>query len=73
VRILTTLLVADAGSARVAGYDVVRDAVSVRSVIGLSGQFAAIDDRLLSHGLLRTKPRRRQPGGRRIFDLLAVS
>jgi daunorubicin resistance ABC transporter ATP-binding subunit len=46
VRILTTLLVADAGSARVAGYDVVRDAVAVRSVIGLSGQFAAIDDLL---------------------------
>jgi len=46
VRILTTLLAADAGSARVAGYDVVRDAVSVRSVTGLAGQFAAIDDLL---------------------------
>ena len=46
VRILTTLLAADAGSARVAGYDAVRDAVSVRSVTGLAGQFAAIDDLL---------------------------
>jgi len=46
VRILTTLLQPDAGWARVAGLDVVRDATAVRSVIGLSGQFAAIDDLL---------------------------
>jgi ABC-2 type transport system ATP-binding protein len=46
VRILTTLLQPDAGWARVAGLDVVRDAAAVRSVIGLSGQFAAIDDLL---------------------------
>jgi ABC transporter DrrB family efflux protein len=46
VRILTTLLAADAGSARVAGFDVAGDAASVRSMIGLSGQFAAIDDLL---------------------------
>jgi len=46
VRILTTLLAADAGSARVAGFDVTRDAGAVRSMIGLSGQFAAIDDLL---------------------------
>ena len=43
VRILTTLLAADTGSARVAGLDVVSDAAKVRSMIGLSGQFAAID------------------------------
>ena len=46
VRILATLLRPDAGFARVAGYDTVRDAAAVRSVIGLSGQFAAIDDLL---------------------------
>jgi ABC-2 type transport system ATP-binding protein len=46
VRILTTLLQPDAGWARVAGLDTVRDAAAVRSVIGLSGQFAAIDDLL---------------------------
>jgi len=46
VRILTTLLQPDSGSACVAGLDVVRDAVAVRSIIGLSGQFAAIDDLL---------------------------
>jgi ABC-2 type transport system ATP-binding protein len=46
VRILTTLLKPDAGSARVAGLDVVRDAQAVRSRIGLSGQYAAIDENL---------------------------
>jgi ABC-2 type transport system ATP-binding protein len=43
VRILTTLLKPDAGHARVAGFDVVRDAASLRSVIGLAGQSAAVD------------------------------
>jgi ABC-2 type transport system ATP-binding protein len=46
VRILTTLLPPDAGSARVAGYDVVRDAAKLRSVIGLAGQYAAVDENL---------------------------
>jgi ABC-2 type transport system ATP-binding protein len=46
VRILTTLLRPDAGWARVAGLDTVNDAAALRSVIGLSGQFAAIDDLL---------------------------
>jgi ABC-2 type transport system ATP-binding protein len=46
VRILTTLLAPDGGSARVAGYDVVRDAEALRSVIGLAGQYAAVDENL---------------------------
>jgi len=46
VRILTTLLLPDGGSARVAGYDVVRDAEALRSVIGLAGQYAAVDENL---------------------------
>ena len=46
VRILTTLLRADAGSARVAGYDVVRDAARVRYEIGLTGQYASVDELL---------------------------
>ena len=46
VRILTTLLVPDSGQATVAGLDVVRDAARVRSVVGLAGQFAAVDDLL---------------------------
>jgi len=46
VRILSTLLRPDAGTARVAGFDVVQDAQALRSVIGLSGQYAAVDDNL---------------------------
>jgi ABC-2 type transport system ATP-binding protein len=44
VRILSTLLRADAGRARVAGFDVVADRRQVRRHIGLTGQFAAVDD-----------------------------
>ncbi|MCP9485818.1 MAG: ATP-binding cassette domain-containing protein [Gaiellaceae bacterium MAG52_C11] len=46
VRILTTLLRPDAGTARVGGLDVVRDAQAVRRSIGLSGQYAAVDENL---------------------------
>ena len=46
VRILTTLLRPDEGSARVAGFDVVRDAPRVREHIGLAGQYAAVDENL---------------------------
>jgi ABC-2 type transport system ATP-binding protein len=49
VRILTTLLTPDAGSARVAGLDVVRDASALRSQIGLAGQYAAVDENLTGH------------------------
>ena len=41
IRILATLLRADAGHVRVAGFDVVRDPEHVRSRIGLAGQYAA--------------------------------
>ncbi len=46
VRILTTLLPPTAGSARVAGLDVVADAARLRSQIGLAGQYAAVDENL---------------------------
>jgi oleandomycin transport system ATP-binding protein len=46
VRILATLLRADAGTARVAGYDVARQPQLVRQQIGLTGQFASVDDDL---------------------------
>jgi ABC-2 type transport system ATP-binding protein len=46
IRVLTTLLRPDAGQARVAGFDVVTDGQRVRSVIGLAGQYAAVDEML---------------------------
>ncbi|MEO3784122.1 ATP-binding cassette domain-containing protein [Actinocorallia sp. B10E7] len=46
VRILTTLLRPDAGRATVAGYDIIRDARRLRASIGLSGQYAAVDEHL---------------------------
>jgi oleandomycin transport system ATP-binding protein len=44
--VLATLLRADSGSARVAGHDVVREAAAVRSLIGLTGQYASVDEDL---------------------------
>jgi ABC-2 type transport system ATP-binding protein len=49
VRILTTLLEADAGSAVVAGYDVRRQPAQVRAHIGVSGQYAAVDEYLTGY------------------------
>jgi ABC-2 type transport system ATP-binding protein len=46
VRILTTLLAPDAGTARVLGYDVTREGDAVRASIGLTGQFTAVDENL---------------------------
>ena len=46
VRILTTLLPPDGGHGRVCGYDVVRDAHQVRQLIGLTGQYASVDEGL---------------------------
>ena len=46
VRILATLLRADSGHATIAGYDVVKDAHKVRQTIGLTGQYASVDEDL---------------------------
>jgi oleandomycin transport system ATP-binding protein len=46
VRILATLIAADAGTARVAGHDVAREPAKVREAIGLTGQYASVDERL---------------------------
>ena len=68
VRILSTLLTADAGEARVAGYDVRREADPVRASIGVTGQFSAVDELLTGRenlrlmadlGHLAARPRRR--------------
>jgi daunorubicin resistance ABC transporter ATP-binding subunit len=69
VRILATLLKPDRGRARVAGYDVARQPQAVRRLIGLSGQYAAVDPFLTGaenlvmigrlYGLTRGAARRR--------------
>jgi oleandomycin transport system ATP-binding protein len=46
VRILATLLRPDGGQAAVCGYDVLRDAHQVRRLIGLTGQYASVDEGL---------------------------
>ncbi|MFJ8464765.1 ATP-binding cassette domain-containing protein [Streptomyces swartbergensis] len=46
VRILSTLLAPDTGQATVAGYDVVRQPRQLRRVIGLTGQYASVDEKL---------------------------
>ncbi|MQA27564.1 MAG: ATP-binding cassette domain-containing protein, partial [Micromonosporaceae bacterium] len=46
VRVLATLLQPDAGHASVGGYDVVRQAHQVRQLIGLTGQYASVDENL---------------------------
>ena len=46
VRILATLTRADGGTSRVGGYDTVRDAQKVRQMIGLTGQYASVDEDL---------------------------
>ncbi len=46
VRILATLLRPDSGQARVCGYDLLRDAHQVRQLIGLTGQYASVDEGL---------------------------
>ena len=69
VRVLTTLLRPDAGTAEVAGVDVLADPDGVRARIGLSGQYAAVDEHLTGfenlemvgrlYGLGRTRSRER--------------
>lgn len=52
VRVLATLLPPDVGSARIAGLDVVAEAARVRELIGVTGQYAAVDDLLTGTGNL---------------------
>ena len=74
VRVLTTLLEPDAGSARVAGLDVVADAARLRSQIGLAGQYAAVDENLTGTENLtmvgRLYGERRAAAKRRAHELL---
>ncbi|UYB41446.1 ATP-binding cassette domain-containing protein [Streptomyces sp. Je 1-4] len=79
VQILSTLIPATAGQARVAGHDLVRDADAVRAAIGVTGQFSAVDNLLTArenlllmadlHHLDRREGRRRATELLRRFEL----
>jgi ABC-2 type transport system ATP-binding protein len=74
VRILTTILTADGGTARVLGHDVAKEAGLVRSLIGLAGQYAAVDENLTGRENLvmvgRLNHLRRASVGDRAIELL---
>jgi len=80
VQILSTLISADAGALRIAGHDPARDPDAVRSAIGVTGQFAAVDNLLTGQENLiliadllrlgRTEGRRRAHELLERFDLL---
>jgi ABC-2 type transport system ATP-binding protein len=73
VRILSTLLKADAGTATVAGFDVATHPANVRESISLTGQFAAVDEILTGREnlILMARLRRVKDAGQMADDLLA--
>ena len=80
VHILSTLIGADSGEARVAGHDVVREPDAVRTAIGVTGQFSAVDNLLTGeenlllmadlHHLSRSEGRKRAAALLERFDLV---
>jgi ABC-2 type transport system ATP-binding protein len=74
VRILSTLIRADAGSMRISGHDVVTDPGGVRAVIGVTGQFSAVDNLLTGAENLQLmadlRHLGREAGRRRVAGLL---
>src|SRR5262245_43800060 len=83
VRILATLLRPDAGSATVAGHDLATEGHLIRPQIGLSGQYAAVDENLTGHenlwmfgrpyGLSSAEARRRSDQLHEQFDLVEAA
>jgi ABC-2 type transport system ATP-binding protein len=67
IRMLTTLLVPDGGVATVAGYDIATEAHQVRSVISLTGQYAAVDEDLTGRENLMMVGRLTRLGRRRAY------
>src|SRR5579862_1155534 len=74
VNVLTTLIKADAGTVRVAGHDVATQTKAVRAAIGVTGQFAAVDELLTGQENLQLMADLKHLGsakaGRLITDLL---
>jgi ABC-2 type transport system ATP-binding protein len=80
VNVLTTMLPPDSGHAKVAGFDVVAQAHQVRSRIGLTGQFAAVDEQLsgldnliLIARLLGASPREARARGAELLELFGLA
>jgi ABC-2 type transport system ATP-binding protein len=80
VNVLTTMLPPDSGSAKVAGFDVVAQGNEVRSRIGLTGQFAAVDEQLsgldnlvLIARLLGASPREARARGAELLELFGLA
>ena len=74
VRILSTLIAADAGDIQVGGHDVATDPHAVRALIGVTGQFSAVDNYLTGEENLRLMADLRHlgrvAGRRRVAELL---
>jgi ABC-2 type transport system ATP-binding protein len=73
VNVLTTLMKADAGTVRVAGHDVAAETKAVRAVIGVTGQFAAVDELLTGQENLQLMADLKRVGsgkGRRVITEL---
>ena len=74
VHILATLISADAGEVRIAGFDVAREPDAVRGVIGLTGQVSAVDGQFTGEENLRLMADLnhlgKEPGRRRVAELL---
>jgi ABC-2 type transport system ATP-binding protein len=71
VNVLTTLLKADGGSVRVGGFDVATQTKAVCGVVGVTGQFAAVDELLTGREnlqLMADLKRLRSAEGRRVID-----
>ncbi len=72
VNLLTTLMKADGGTARVAGHDITTGAKAVRAAIGVTGQFAAVDELLTGQENLQLMVdlNRRASGGKQLVTEL---
>ena len=73
VNVLTTLMKADAGTVQVAGHDIATETKAVRAVIGVTGQFAAVDELLTGQENLQLMADLRRVGsgeGRRVITEL---
>src|SRR5487761_1878446 len=83
VQILSTLISADGGKVRVAGHDLAREPAAVRAVIGVTGQFSALDNLLTGeenlllmadlHHLSRSEGRQRATALLDLFVLFAAA